>query len=338
MYAFKKNQWNPFHPHCGPGNDIDEVPPEEGTVDRICYDHDVSYGDVPWYKQGFTESDERFINQMDTQSGILPRLYATIFRIKKVVVPGSTRDKHNLNFNLKYTTRQEGKSISYIENMAYNRKRKRSNSYSGKSNKRKRMNLMNTNFVDGPFKVDGTEKYTQGYNTSVSPDVMWHCNKVKQDTTISGRIGKKILMKELQVNGKIWNGTSADAVKVRVIVFYDKRPGTVFPAHNEVLTDDDSYEFFKNDNRSRFVILKDWNQLLCGNFTSVNANDTFAKNINFKIKLNKITEFGTGVEGTVSETETGALYVMAVTDQPSEAEKEPTVKIRTRLRYVDIMG
>jgi len=39
---YRKKQYNPLHPHCGPFNDIDDEEPEN-KVDAACWKHDKVY-------------------------------------------------------------------------------------------------------------------------------------------------------------------------------------------------------------------------------------------------------------------------------------------------------
>lgn len=328
-----RRQYNVIHPHCGPWNQVNDSEPED-PVDAICYRHDVSYGEIPNAFWQFNEADEDFIREMDLQGGLFPTFYSSVFKLKHVIHNWFARDPNNLEHSVKYTT-VEGKP--QIINMPY--KRKRSNSYGKGVAKRRRRtgNVLAQNFVDGPWTVLGAEKRT-AQDMAVAGQCVFHCNNVGRGTGITERTGKKILMKELHVNGVVYNHTNADHTKIRIVVFYDKRPGTVFPVETEVFNTNDSFDFFKNDNRSRFIIIKDVNTTLFGPYSGIGGNDSIGKNINFKIKLNKITEFNEGTTGLVGDIETGALYVMAVADAPLIGSTEASMKIFTRMRFVDIMG
>ena len=79
-------------------------------------------------------------------------------------------------------------------------------------------------------------------------------NDVAQGTTAITRIGRKILMKSVLVQGLLATNTGNSA---RVLIVYDRQPNGALPAATDVLTSNTIMAAQNLDNRDRFLILAD---------------------------------------------------------------------------------
>lgn len=77
--------YNPIHPHCGPGNTVAGSQPLD-VVDATCWEHDKQYGELidsginPYTT--FTKYDQEFIDRMDKLG--FP-IYSAPFKAKKIL-------------------------------------------------------------------------------------------------------------------------------------------------------------------------------------------------------------------------------------------------------------
>lgn len=81
---------HPYH-HCGPFNSV--LDSSSNEVDSACRDHDIAYGKMgskAYFR--YSKADEDFVERMDSASGIRPRVYAAVFRAKKLVAPAFSQE------------------------------------------------------------------------------------------------------------------------------------------------------------------------------------------------------------------------------------------------------
>lgn len=81
-------KYNPLHPHCGPFNEVDDLEPTD-PVDAACWRHDIRYGGEEQPYTHFNEADQKFIDEMEQLPGIMPKVYASVFKLKRRIAPRS---------------------------------------------------------------------------------------------------------------------------------------------------------------------------------------------------------------------------------------------------------
>jgi len=128
-------------------------------------------------------------------------------------------------------------------------------------------------------------------------------NDVGQGTTAITRIGRKIVMKSVYLQG-----VGACSTACRIIVFYDRQSNGAAPSATDVLTSNTLMAMQNLDNRDRFIILADifpgkQDEDLCLNVTNGLGWKRY-------IKCNLETIYG-GNAGTVADINSGGLFVMA---------------------------
>jgi len=97
---------NPIHHHCGPGNTVKEE--KSSGVDEICRKHDLAYNKIgyPQAYLAYNEADSEFVKDMDKQSGFLPFVYSSYFKLKKKLAPTLVSErKQNMRLRSGKTTR-----------------------------------------------------------------------------------------------------------------------------------------------------------------------------------------------------------------------------------------
>lgn len=151
---------------------------------------------------------------------------------------------------------------------------------------------------------DSAAKWTNGATT-------WtiNClNDVAQGTSATTRLGRKILMKSVLVQGTLTNTTAQG----RILIVYDRQTNGAAPAATDVLTSNTIMAVQNLDNRDRFIILADiWpyaqDETLCGEVSGAGS----AGPMGYKryIKCNLETIYG-GNAGSVADINSGGLFMM----------------------------
>jgi len=158
-------------------------------------------------------------------------------------------------------------------------------------------------------------------------------NPVPPGASQNQRVGKKILLKGLNVRGMVYNNSTATFTDNALIIVYDKRPVGTTPAITDVLKSASSFSQNNDDNASRFRILRRFDFVLSGNATTMTA--TSALSVDFYVDLKKaITVYksvGTGAIGDISE---GALYMITI-GAAAPGTGDADFELSTRVRYYD---
>lgn len=130
-------------------------------------------------------------------------------------------------------------------------------------------------------------------------------NGLVPDSTATGRIGRKIVMKSLYLRWQASIGaTSTGGSPVRIIVVYDKQANTQAPATSDILLQDAFLSPNNLSNRDRFVVLCDelTEPLATGNNFSI-AGTVYKK-------LNLETMYNQGNAGTIGDITSGSVYIL----------------------------
>jgi len=137
-----------------------------------------------------------------------------------------------------------------------------------------------------------------------TPGPTFLLNGLVPDSTATGRIGRKVVLKSLLIRWSVsMAATSTLGAPVRVIVFYDKQSNATAATAAQLLLADAITSPRNLDNSRRFKILSD--DTVAG--MSVNGN-TMMKYVK-RIPLNLPVEFNANSAGTIGDIVTGGLFL-----------------------------
>lgn len=161
-------------------------------------------------------------------------------------------------------------------------------------------------------------------------------NLVATGTDFTDRVGRKILMKSLNINGHFTTqDTTVGQDLCRFMIIYDKQPTGALPAITDILKTSDSRDQLNLNNRDRFVILRDLFVSL-GAFnntaTAAVAGSPTEKEIRMYIKLNHEVIYSS-TAGTIAAIASGALYMVTIGD--NVAANAYAASVSTRVRFID---
>lgn len=159
---------------------------------------------------------------------------------------------------------------------------------------------------------------------------------VAQGSATNQRIGRRILIKSIQLRASIRNEAAANINDVRLLLVYDKQANGTDLSMTDVLQTQETEGLYKLENAKRFVILWDKVYVLQGLPVSP-ATDSVGKSIDFYKKVN-LEQIYKGTGATAADVATGSLYLMAICDTPSALPGSSVQAIwsgNLRVRYVD---
>jgi len=163
-----------------------------------------------------------------------------------------------------------------------------------------------------------------------TPGPSFLLNGLVPDSTATGRIGRKIVMKSILIRYTAYlRPTSVGGGPVRILVVYDKQANTNAPAVTDILLAD-SYTSPNNlSNRDRFITLFDEITAplsVAGDFAV--SGTLYKKNLNLEVMFN------TGTAGTIGDITTGSIYILAANTGLVTTDGS-RVGFRSRIRYSD---
>lgn len=151
-----------------------------------------------------------------------------------------------------------------------------------------------------------------------------------QGTEATQRIGRKIVMKNMQVRWKaIMSNGSTGGDFIRMLFVYDKQANTTAPAITDILLTDHALSNNNLSNRDRFVVV--WDKIV--ECISITGDPAKAGKKFFKV-LNLETMFNTGNAGTIGDIQSGSFYFFAA-QGGSIGAVAPNVSGRVRIKFVD---
>lgn len=163
-------------------------------------------------------------------------------------------------------------------------------------------------------------------------------NVIPQNATVNGRVGKRCLLKTVQLSGFFYPNGTAIMNNCCVYLVLDRQSnGAAIPAVTDVLVTANANDFPNDAKKPRYKILRAMDAVLSGatSATAVPANDLPSANINTYTKVNYVMEFNstaaTGVQATI---EKGALYLVAVGSAAAGATAA-TCQIYCRTRFTE---
>jgi len=161
-------------------------------------------------------------------------------------------------------------------------------------------------------------------------------NTVAQGVAVTQRVGKKILMKGLQVRGLSQNGSTATINDCAYMIVYDKRPTGALPTITDILVSISSFSMNNDNNSGRFSILKREDFVLLGNSAAAaNQTDLMAKSEDWWLDLKKReVVYKAAATGAIGDIEQGALYLVTV-GNTAAGTAAATAFMSFRLRFFD---
>lgn len=195
----------------------------------------------------------------------------------------------------------------------------------------------------GRFQPSGSEKKffdtTDTVTVSTSSEIVPSLNLVPQDDTESGRIGRKITIKNIHLNGIFEHKATTDAgtaTQGRIILYQDKQCNGTAAASTDILQSATPLSYRNLSESSRFNIL--WDKKFTLN-TLVHDGSAFGSVIRqFKksIKCNIPIEFDasatTGAITTIRSNNIGILFVDTHTTGGAASD---SYLFQARIRYTD---
>lgn len=199
--------------------------------------------------------------------------------------------------------------------------------------KRRRVRARRTRYVARPMVRE--EMKTLDYNPGVqstlplandntAPVGMLCLNIVPQGTTAITRLGKKILMKALQIRGCIQPPVTStlnwDKVSLLLVYVRSNNQDAAVPPYTTLLTRQSTFGLTNRDNASKFKILRRWDYVVAG--TRATPTDIlqipFDEYIVFKKPL--VTQWTQGNStGVYSAMEKGGLLLIGMGDNIATA-------------------
>lgn len=177
--------------------------------------------------------------------------------------------------------------------------------------------------------VSATLTLGSAADTFTTPGPTTLLNGLIPDSTATGRIGRKVVMKSLYIR---WSAqlapTSIQGAPVRIIVFYDKQANGAAAGVTDVLLANAFNSPNNLSNRDRFVVLSD--ELT----EPISVQNNFAVSGVIYKKINLEVMFNAGTAGTIADITSGSVYIMAA-QSSTIATAAPTVSFRSRIRYTD---
>ena len=163
---------------------------------------------------------------------------------------------------------------------------------------------------------------------------VYQLNVVPQGAGTSERVGKKIMMKSLQLKGFSYNFSNAAYNVASLMIIYDSRPTGTLPVMTDILTSSKSTAMSNDNNTKRFKILKRLQFVMNGPATAAGATANSAVCVDEYLRLNLpvvFKDYGTGAIGDVEE---GALYLVTC-GEFDDLDVAAYLDVSSRLRYID---
>jgi len=170
-------------------------------------------------------------------------------------------------------------------------------------------------------------------------------NLIDTGTSSTTRVGKKIVMKALQIRGKLAASTATLQSKVAILLIYvrsnnkDAAPTT----WTNILTSQHSNALTNRDNASRYKILRRWDYSVIGNIATAGQSTeksmvSFDEYVVFKKPLVASWQASAGAGTAIGDFEKGSLHLCAVGDFSDAGTSRPTLVFRSRLYFCECDG
>lgn len=182
-------------------------------------------------------------------------------------------------------------------------------------------------------------------STSIVDNMMQQLNAIPQNTSPIGRIGKRCIMKALQIRGHIFVGTATVYERISLMLVYVRNVNaitgtTVLPAITEILATQSSISLTNRDYASKHKILRRWDYVLTGNRTTPTTGREgmpFEEYIVFKKPL-LVQYTGISTTGVYNEVEKGALLLISLGLSANGSTTTPVFVGNSRLYFSESDG
>lgn len=159
-------------------------------------------------------------------------------------------------------------------------------------------------------------------------------NGLVPGTGASQRVGKKVLIKTIQLRGAIGAGNvGATPFRgfCRVMWIYDKQSNAAAPTVANILENVTGSSYMNMDNRDRFVVLADKQYAIDQSGGNESAQIKMYK------KCNLTTIFNAGTAGTIADITSGSIYLLWICENANAADEttSPDFRLYSRIRYDD---
>jgi len=184
-------------------------------------------------------------------------------------------------------------------------------------------------------------------------------NGIQEGSSFYNRIGRRINMKTLYLNGIVLrNGSNAaneEEDYCRIMIIYDRQPNGAFPTLADVLTDYDNagattsnaLSGLNMNNKERFLVMSDLRCYLPAlgingvnnSFTTLTPDPEREPFIYKKfIKLNNLeTHYkASSNPAVVGDQATGSLFLLTITQNITTAASGCELQFNSKLKYVDV--
>jgi len=159
-------------------------------------------------------------------------------------------------------------------------------------------------------------------------------NTVAQGAATNQRIGKKWLMKSLQMRGVCISGNTTTYADAAIIFVYDKRPTGVLPAITDILVTASSFSMNNDNNSGRFRIVRRFDNTFIGNIlTPQTGQEAWNPDTWFRLNM-PVTNKAAGT-GAIGDIEEGALYVITV-GNVGAGTAAALGNLQFRIRFTDV--
>lgn len=160
---------------------------------------------------------------------------------------------------------------------------------------------------------------------------------IPQGASVNQRVGKKVLLKSLQIRGQcVPGGTTTLASHCAWMIVYDRRPTGALPAVTDILVSAAASSFTNDANSGRFKILRRWQNVIIGNITTAGqSTDSSVFVVDEYLKLKGLpVVFKAAGTGAIGDIEEGALYLVTVGDTVAGAADGDAI-LGFRTRFID---
>lgn len=160
-------------------------------------------------------------------------------------------------------------------------------------------------------------------------------NTVASGTGVTQRVGKKIQLKSIQINGILNGSTTTTTAAYAIMLVWDSRPAGALPAITDILVTVSPEAFLNDANSGRFKIL--WrSDDYCGPIPGDHSTHIYHDYYKFpKVGRNSRTVYKAAGTGAIADIDEGALYFVAVGGVAAGAA-DVTGTVSLRLRFWDI--
>lgn len=166
-------------------------------------------------------------------------------------------------------------------------------------------------------------------------------NPVPQGSTVSQRVGKKIVMRGLMCRGRIFNNDAALLNDLAYMIIYDKRPTGSLPSITDILVSISPSSMNNDNNSGRFETLKRVDDVLIGNTSGTGSTypsltECTAKDQTWYLPLkDRVVVYKALGTGAIADIEEGALYLITL-GSTAAGTGAATLNCGFRMRFLDV--